>query len=1116
MDRDASAADGEETPTAEAPPRSGEGSDQGKSPATGGTGAPSWDRVEPLLDELLDLDTSSQSTYLERLSQEDQALAERLLELLAEEEPDQALREELNPLMEQALDALDESEVVRGRVGAWQIEEEIGRGGMGRVYRAVRADGQYQQSVALKVMGERLGDRLARRRFLNERQILARLSHPNVANLVDGGVLDDGRPYFAMELVEGSPLLAFADQRRLSMPARIELLIQLCSGIEYAHRNLIIHRDIKPSNILVTETSFDGDGDEALRLVKLLDFGIAKMTDRDGTTTFQTLGDFRPMTFEYASPEQLRGDDVTTASDLYSLGLVAYELLAGLPPFDTNSESLSSVARVADTSNPAPFASQRVGSLSPGEIEALAEVRATTARQLPRALRSDLDDILAKCLRKRPEHRYESVVELRRDLERHLEGLPVRATRGGTRYRLQKWFVRNRLAAIAGAVGAVALGIGLTGVLLQARATAEQRDRAVAAELRANTVNRFLLDEVLGAAGPERARGRTLTVTEALDESAAALAGQVVEDPTLDAELRGVVGNLYLELGRADEAAELLQQALETTRNLGDADAQGRALRRLGQFELATGNPAAARDHLIEAGELLAREVGEDALDTLVTETLLARAESLGGDRASALDRQQDVLSRLDQHHPDAWRERLAVMSDLTGTLTELRDAGRAEELALETLRLQTERLGEDHPDLVPTLRRLAAAQLRDQRPREALVHLEAAFDLQRKLIGPEGADSATLVQMARSLVATQRSLGLYEEATSFAQRTLELARELEGPQGLLGATMLNALGVLNTTVGRQEQASDDYLRAAEELRQVVGPFHPSTLRALRNHVGSWQARFEVDPQRAGAGYARAKDLLLDTETAAAQTELDPTLLADLSNDFVWQARDEDDLRTALALAQRAVAESERQHWETLQSLGRAHAALGDFTEALRAKLEALAFTDALPSRTLQEETVEILHALDRSNDVRPFLENLVARRVEARGPEDWSVAIGRLGLARWAERSGSTDEAEAHYREAIRIFEAASRPDNFRRLVAISEFGSFLLDQGRLDEAEQRITSAFGAMLGRLYIPRRHQIDITERVIALHRARGEDSQADALAVRLEGWIRQPVHSAWQ
>lgn len=1079
------------------------------------TGVISWEHVEPLLDELLDLDSSSQSAYLNRLSRQDQALAERLLELLAKDEPDQLLREELNPLMDQALDALDQSEIVRGRVGAWEIEEEIGRGGMGRVYRAVRADGQYQQSVALKVMGERLGDRLARHRFLNERQILARLSHPNVARLVDGGVLDDGRPYFAMELVEGSPLLAFADQKRLPIRERIELLIQLCSGIEYAHRNLIIHRDIKPSNILVTETTFSGDGEGTLRLVKLLDFGIAKMTDRDGTTTLQTLGDFRPMTFEYASPEQLRGDDVTTSSDLYSLGLVSFELLAGLPPFDTKSESLSSVARVADTSNPAPFASQRVGSLSAAEIDALAEVRSTSARQLQRALRNELDDILAKCLRKRPEHRYDSVVELRRDLERHLEGLPVRATRGGTRYRIRKWFARNRLAAVAGTVGAMALAVGLAGVLLQARATVEQRDRAVAAEQRANTVNRFLLDEVLGAAGPERARGRTLTVTEALDESAAALAGQVVEDPVLDAELRGVVGNLYLELGRADEAAELIQQALATTRTLGAPDAEGRALSRLGRFELATGDPSEARIHLEEARDLLAREVGPDALDTLVAETLLAQAESLDGDRGAALERQQSVLARLDRHHPTAWRERLAVMSDLTGTLAELRDAGRAEQLALETLRLQRERLGADHPDLVPTLRRLAAAQLRDERPREALANLEQAFELQRKLIGPDGADSASLVQMARSLVATQRTLGLYDEAIAFAEETLELARELEGPQGLLGATMLNALGVLHTTVGRQEDASREYLQAARELESVVGPYHPSTLRALRNHASSWQARYEVDAAADRDGYRQAKDLLLDTEAAAAEAGPDPTLLADIANDFVWQSRGPEDLRTALDLAQRAVEASERRNWEALQSLGRAQAALGQYEEALETNLEALEFTGALTSRALQEDTVEAFHALDRSEEAEGFLESLLARRSEERGENDWSVAVGHLGLARWGRDHGGVETAESHFREAVRVFRAAARPDNFRLLVTTSEFGSFLLDQGRLDEAEKHITSAFDEMLGRPYIPRRHQIDITEAMIALQRAQGRRAEADSLAMRLEVWRRQPVHSAW-
>lgn len=544
-----------------------------------------WKAIEPLLDQLLELDPGAQSTYLDNLTAENAVLARQLSELLAAEEPDAQIRQRLEPLIERAMDSLDHNQTTDGRVGPWQVGKEIGRGGMGRVYRATRADGQYQQTVALKVMSERIGDRLARRRFLNERQILARLAHPNVAQLVDGGVLEDGRPYFAMEMVRGAPILEFADQYHLDLAARVALLIQLCRGVEYAHRNLIIHRDIKPSNVLVSRTSFAGTDPgqaDALDLVKLLDFGVAKMTDPDGTTTLQTLGSLRPITFEYASPEQIRGEEVTIASDLYSLTLVGYELICGRCPVEVRPESLNSIAEVAKTNLASPLASNRFSDLSNDRQKTVAELRSTTPKRLLRALRTDLDYILATGLSKQPENRYRSVIDLRRDLERFLQGSPVQA-RTGSGYHLRKFAANNRLILLAALVMTIAVGASAAGLLHKARLARMERDQALAARATAEDFNQVLLASVFDAV-LEKTLADGTTLEQLLEQRIQLLDQQAASQPTERAALRGAIGELYLQLERPADAEPYLRQALVLAQEAGSSAAIKQAERQLSQL----------------------------------------------------------------------------------------------------------------------------------------------------------------------------------------------------------------------------------------------------------------------------------------------------------------------------------------------------------------------------------------------------------------------------------------------------------------------------------------------------------------------------------------------------
>ncbi len=347
------------------------------------------------------------------------------------------------------------------RIGPYLVDRAIGQGGMGEVFAASRADGQYKKSVAIKLVRSGYDTSFVLDRFRTERQILASLDHPNIAGLLDGGTTEDLVPYLVMELVEGVPIDCYCDSHRLSVTERLSLFGQVCSAVEYAHQRLVIHRDIKPSNILVT-----GEGTP-----KLLDFGIAKILDSSGNTEATSL---RPMTPEYASPEQVRGEPVSTYTDVYSLGAVLYQLLTGRLPYRADMHIPGKMAEAITHEEPErPSNSIRrpesVGAsgdprkLTPGAVGRTGEASPVGLRK---RLRGDLDFILLKALRKEPDKRYSSVEQFHEDIRRHLEGLPITARKGSWNYHAGKFMRRHRVSVAA---TALLLATLLTGVILVAR-----------------------------------------------------------------------------------------------------------------------------------------------------------------------------------------------------------------------------------------------------------------------------------------------------------------------------------------------------------------------------------------------------------------------------------------------------------------------------------------------------------------------------------------------------------------------------------------------------------------------------------------------------------------------
>ena len=499
-----------------------------------------WTQVQTLFEAALDRDPSERDAFLQTACADDPDLLAEVRSLLAADANAHPLLDSL------AIDAIalpadllpDGILPAEGeRVGPYRIVQPLGRGGMGAVFLAERADGQFEQQVALKLIRGGPASGPIVRRFQSERQILARLQHPHIARLLDGGLTEDGQPYFAMEYVDGVPLDQYCEAHACSIDQRVQLMRTVCEAVQYAHRRLVVHRDLKPSNILVT-----GEG-----MVKLLDFGIAKMLTGDDDALADsalTQTGHAVMTPAYAAPEQVCHAPVTTATDVYALGVVLYELLAGQRPFDLTGRSPAEIERI-------------VGEQMPGAPSAAAP----PDRQRP--LRGDLDTIVLKALRKEPERRYAAPEQLADDLQRVLDGHPVTAQPDTVGYRARKFLQRHR----AGVVVAAAVFLLITALVsFYTVRLAEERDRAQREAATATQVSDFL-QGLFAVSDPGESAGEALSARALLDQGAARIERELADQPAVQGRMMQVMGEVYQNLGAFDAATPLLERSLALRRD---------------------------------------------------------------------------------------------------------------------------------------------------------------------------------------------------------------------------------------------------------------------------------------------------------------------------------------------------------------------------------------------------------------------------------------------------------------------------------------------------------------------------------------------------------------------
>ena len=818
-----------------------------------------WQKIKQIVGDAIDREPSRRSAFVAQACGDDADLRTEVASLLGAYDHVEGLSEPIFSLTgDSAAPPRPEA------IGPYRLIRELGVGGMGEVWLAEQTE-PVRRFVALKLIRAGMYDATTAQRFQAERQSLAIMDHPAIAKIFDTGATPAGQPYFAMEYVDGLPITSYCDQKTLGIRERLKLFIQVCEGVQHAHQKAILHRDLKPSNILVVEV----DGKPSPRII---DFGLAKAIAPGSPeqTLFTHQGDFLG-TPGYMSPEQADPDvpDIDTRADVYSLGVLLYELLTGFLPFETTGakkQKLDEMLRQLRESDPRRPSSKVNANRE--TATARAAQRGVQVPHLIKLLRGDLDWIALKALEKDRERRYGTAFQLAADIERYLECRPVVARPASFTDRLRKYMRRNRASvAVATTIMAVLSAFVITQAIELRRITRE-RDRA-------DRIAEFMTN-MFKVSDPSLARGNSITAREILDRAAKDVDSGLTRDPELQADMMYDMGSVFKSLGLYDRASTLLAQSLQIrTRVLGPNNADTlKSLNTLAKTTYQQGRYAEAEKLFLQALELRRRVLGPGHPDTLQSQSDLAEDLSIQGRYADAAKLRQEtydirrkVLGPEDPSTLDSmgnlaisledlgrfadeeklWRETLGArrrvlgpdhpvtldtMNNLTLTLEKEDRYAEAESLERETIESRRRILGPEHPDTLDAMNNLARFLGEQERYPEAEKQLRELLDVQRRVIGPENPDTLHTIS---DLAATLSSEGRFPEAETLQRELLDSRLRVLGPEA--PDTLQTENGLSNTL------AHEHHYDAAEKMlseavgteRRLFGPDNPRTVKAVYN-----------------------------------------------------------------------------------------------------------------------------------------------------------------------------------------------------------------------------------------------------------------------------------------
>jgi serine/threonine protein kinase/tetratricopeptide (TPR) repeat protein len=700
-----------------------------------------WQEISPYLDHALACSEQELAVWLDSLRMQQSGLADRLTKLL---EGHCALLEE-RFLEDELPRPTDERRLEGETIGAYKIISRIGQGGMGNVWLAQRADGRFDRQVAIKFLNFAVASQGFEERFKREGRVLGQLAHAHIAELIDAGVTSRGEPYLVLAYVSGSQIDQHCDQHKLTLEQRIELFLDVLSAVAHAHANLIVHRDLKPANVLVS-----GSGD-----VKLLDFGIARLlADEAGSATALQLSNEggSAMTPLYAAPEQLTGGAITTATDVYALGVLLYVLLTGQHPIGAGPYSLAEVIKAVTETEPRKPSQAIAG---PSGAAAAAQ-RAARPDRLSRRLCGDLDNIVLKALKKQPGQRYGSVVEMADDLRRFLTHQPVTARPDTVSYRARMYIRRHRPGvAIAAAVVLLLTGFAIMQAV-QLRRIARERDRA-------DRIAGFMTDMFKGA-DPAHKLGGTVTAREVLDNAASNIDAHLSHDPELQARLMYVMAMAYNNLGLFSRAQVLLEKSVE-------------------RFTAA---------------------LGPNDIQTLTSRQRLAWSYYQQGRLAEAEAQQRSLIETERMAHGSAHDAMIGTMGDLATTLSDERRLPESEKIQREVLEAQKRTIGPEAPYTLSSMSNLAVTLLYEGRVKEAEQLERETLEIQLRAHGRE--NLSTIHYMINEAEFTA-ALGELDKAEKMSLELLELERRIIGPDSPEGAETTYSLAVIKMKQGKVDDA---------------------------------------------------------------------------------------------------------------------------------------------------------------------------------------------------------------------------------------------------------------------------------------------------------------------
>ncbi len=732
------------------------------------------------------------------------------------------------------------------RFGAYQLERQVGLGGMGEVWLARRIDGRFEGAVALKVLHAHVAQSAARERFVREGKILGQLSHPHIARLLDAGATPLGVLYFVLEYVEGKPVDQWCDEQSLDVPARLRLFLQVCDAVSHAHAHLVIHRDLKPPNILVT----------AQGEIKLLDFGIAKLveSEKPAEETELTRLSGRALTPDFAAPEQILGQPVTTATDVYSLGILLYVLLSGRRPYSRQHMTGRELERDVQMAEALPLGR---ATLTGEGADTIAGQRSSTPKKLKRVLSGDLDTIVAKALRAEPERRYATVEQLSADVGRYLAGQPVLAVRDTWAYRTRKFVTRH----------AVGVSVGIASVLLLAAfavAMYAQMQRTARERVRAEQVSSFMVD-VFDLSDPYKARGNEVTARELLDASKRQVESRFAGQPETRAALMEAMGRVYNRLELGAEAQPLLEKALAgLIEARGPSDPEIAAvLNELGNALVSQGKFEPAEARLQEALKMRRELLGAESPEVAETLRDLGNVAQARGDNKVAEQYFRDSLALYSRLGRGLTPQAAHVMNDLATLLNFVGSYGESARLLKGALDIDRPALGEDDARVIMETHNLAYALQAQGDLAAAEPLFIKSMEQMRRVFGPEHPYTIdALSNYGRFL----RHKGDLSAAEAALREVLQLNERVRGPGHMMvGTSQINLATVLHD-LGRLDEAEVQFRAGLETFSKSLPPDHPMQSGALTG-----LGRILID-----RGKAREAIPLLRRATSIAEASMPP------------------------------------------------------------------------------------------------------------------------------------------------------------------------------------------------------------------------------------------------